>query len=69
MNAFPGKDNDGNHFGGNNDCFAINHYDLDAFMYYEDGDRDPLPIVDQKYTVDGKEYTVCRAGNSKSSKH
>jgi hypothetical protein len=41
--------------GGDNDCYKVGHYDEDALREA----KPPLQIPDQKYEVNGKEYTAC----------
>ncbi|EUC42920.1 hypothetical protein COCMIDRAFT_54183, partial [Bipolaris oryzae ATCC 44560] len=41
--------------GGENECFSIEHWNRDL-TFPEDVDLDPIPIIEQRYYVNGKEY-------------
>ena len=58
LNAKPTFDDDGNFVGGHNGCFSAQHYD-----HADEDENDEWgqmkPVLEQKYHVDGREYTVC----------
>lgn len=56
VNAYPAFSEDNEELDGNNDCIAIDHFDRDLLMY--DEDVPDVPVKEQRYTVNGREYSV-----------
>lgn len=68
LNAKRKYEDDGDPAGGDNDCLSITHFDKnDTEEDDDDDDEFPQmkPVDEQKYNVNGKEYTVsCYSGTS-----
>jgi hypothetical protein len=62
LNAKPKYEDDGDPAGGDNDCFSITHFDKNDSKEDEDENEDEFPqmkpVYEQKYNVNGNEYTV-----------
>jgi hypothetical protein len=58
LNSQSKYDDEGDPQEGSNDCFSIQHYDEMWVADPDDPWGETIPIKDQKYNVDGKEYTV-----------
>jgi hypothetical protein len=58
LNAKPRYDDDGEPANGDNDCFSITHYDKENYADPQAEWPQMMPLLKQKYFVDGKEYTV-----------
>lgn len=58
LNSQSKYDDEGDPQAGSNDCYSIQHYDEYWVADPDDEWGQTIPIKDQKYKADGKEYTV-----------
>ena len=58
LNSQSKYDDEGDPQAGSNDCYSIQHYDEYWVADPDDEWGQTIPIKDQKYRADGKEYTV-----------